>query len=276
MAILYGFSDRAIGEYLPTLRIRDRLAEMKKKVRAAGDAEYKRLLSKEVTALVDNIATGVVPRPGIPIVEEARNLLDARINTAIGRKVPTEFNMRAEVKVIIAPDLSVFYSVTAQNRAIRTAIFSDGLKPCHVKSEDSPNMALWSELLEYEKEVPTLNAFLYPQDTVSVNAADLTFPSVYQRANILARHRMQNIYLSAYSLEPQIPQNKLMAYLDEALEALSLQNSSEYRDYVCQLKAILPEITAELITKTPDKSDSEQNPAHMPDSHRIDDGASCK
>lgn len=262
MYMLYGFCDKARGKYLPTVRIRDRLSEMRKNVQTAGEDEYKRLLVKTVTSLVDDITLGRCKRPGkISLLEAARQMLDERINSAMRRNTPTEYNMQVLVKVLISEDQSVYYNILAQNRVLQNAAFSDGLKPCHVKNNESPDTEVWEKLQNAEKEYPSMTVQLFPCGNVKVDGDKLVFPKVMERAQIIARHRMQNVLLSAYASDPNnIPPEKLMEYMDEALTAFSSDRvKSEYNTYVSQLLGILQNITMSYIQADPSAASEKQS-----------------
>jgi len=67
---------------------------------AEAQSLYKTLLEREIEYIVDDVALGVRPRGELAIYDEAVNILNNRILSAISRRVNTEYNFRVSLYLL--------------------------------------------------------------------------------------------------------------------------------------------------------------------------------
>jgi hypothetical protein len=247
-------------------RIEKILHEARKNVAEAETEIFAQLLSREITVLIDDISMNIVPRPNIPLLIAAEQMLMEKIRFA-GAGATTEYNLEVSAN-ILTDDKDTFVLLHAKNQMLIDAFQStngivdytvqtppSALSPEFTgKQEETKEMKKWSRLrTKYGDNLvlTTMSAVL--SSPVVLDETRLAFESPASRAGVRARHTITNRMLSMYASGKEIPPYKLMEYMDCAYEAAmaSEENQALIEDMAIKLATVLPNITLELIKYDP-------------------------
>ena len=229
------------------------LNEMRVKVKKRATREYIELLAKEVQSLVDDIALNMINRPNnVSLFSAAQDILNSKIAFASSRNLPTKYNFEVSVHVMFYEG-NTYFKLNAANDLYSKEIGRiNGLICFHCK-EGSDFQQTWLKIAErYSDGTNPLGVNLSARFE-AVKPEQLKFDSPKKRAKLRARYQYTNRCLSMLACGKEIPNYKLMEYLDEALEKLSDDSSLSYLNNAeKELRSILPNITAELISYEPE------------------------
>ena len=228
--------------------------KMKQNIEKRANKIYCELLSLEITHIVDEIATNVYPRPERPIITEATELLNKKINVAMSKCYDTEYNFNASVN-IFSYDKQTYIELAAFNENFYDAIKSiQGLTDMSVdelidSGVNDDRRAIWQKIIKKYSSSSCMMIKLFPlKEFVQPKFSDMYFEPKEVRAETLARHKMTNQFLNQYAGGGTIPPHKLMEYLDQALLKGAESNSKAiYEDNKERLMQILPAITEEMV-----------------------------
>jgi hypothetical protein len=241
--------------------IEQTLQEARKNVREAETEVYARLLSREITELVDDIAMNIVPRPDIPIIVAAEHLLAEKLRFA-GAGADTEYNLEVSAN-ILTDGKDTYVLLHSKNQTLIDAFKStQGIADFTVQSsstlmadrqDETKEMKKWSRLRGKYGDNLMLSAMsAVISGPVELDEQRLAFESPADRAGVRARHTITNRLLALYANGKEIPPHKLMAHMDSAFEAmLSEDNQFLVGDMALKLAAVLPNITLELVKADP-------------------------
>lgn len=225
----------------------------------ASKEEYHRMLSEEIAELIDDITLGIKPRPDIPILDAAVNILNEQVSNAENYGTGTEYDLRSGVTII--PDKGFTYMLlTVSNPALEPAFAgTEGIElytvgigmPGDGKVQDAKNKK-WERLYKRNEAAPSLlTASLTTM--IQVDTSLIVFPDKATRANVRARRNLTSRLLNQYACGREIKSDRLMPLLDRALERiLSNETSDTLSQMSDQLMNVLIDIDLELITKGPD------------------------
>lgn len=243
--------------------------EIKKKIEVSANAEYKKLLTGELETLIDDIALNMTQRPtDISLIDAAKNKLNNKIAYASSHNIPTKFNFEVSAHVMFFKD-DTYIKFNAVHNIYKNEIGRiRGLEyfPCTTETE---NEKIWTDIVKrYSDGLDPFGIRLFAKFK-DIEPETMKFDSPIKRAKVRARHNLTNRYLGMYSCGQQIPNYKLMEYMDEAFEALTELHSSadELRQMEIELQKILPKITTELITAIP--SETTTKAAHHNDTQSV-------
>ena len=236
-------------------RINTILITAKKNINLAATEIYHKLLSEEITELVDNIAMDIIPRPTGSLIDAANASVVEKIRFAESRGLPTEYNLAASVQIIPA-DKVCYLLFCGTNSFLEEAFASTtGIEDYSVELEQGSDTETissergqkWLTLQKQCEEQPTI---LYANmcQQLSIDPKLLVFAQKEERANVRARHELTNQYINMYAAGKQIAPYELMSLMDRSL-SLSLDENSQAKltELKTRLMAILPEITMELL-----------------------------
>lgn len=246
------------GQDITTIEIR--LREIKKAVNKRANSEYKKLLTQEIQTLVDHIALNEIQRPdNISLFDLAQNELNNKIAFASAKNLPIEYNLETSVHILFYKG-DTYIKFNAGNNIYKKDLA--GLHdieefPCEANGESEK---VWSEIMKQYTDGFTPMGIRLFDGTQPIKPEHLKFESPAKRAKAIARHRLTNRYLSMYTGGQQIPNYKVMDYIDLALNALvEIPDSiNEMRRMEAELCGILPEITTDLINKEPDNENNQK------------------
>lgn len=250
------------GYKIPKLSLKkteEVIAKAKSEIMKIAERHYRNLLSTELENLIDGIILGTEPEPvDISLFDFAVNRLNQRIATASARKVNTEYNMTASANLFSYKNDTYIELVALTELYDRVFDEIPGVENYGVRlqetfiPEDDPKADVWKNIIEKYKTESTFVIRLYPvYQMTQPSFEQLSFHSVKERAEKLARHYLTNVLLSAYSGGEQIPPHKLMEYMDCALLRASDEALvSVLEEKEKQLMTTLLEITSDIIYHT--------------------------
>ncbi|NLZ69672.1 MAG: hypothetical protein GX903_11855 [Spirochaetales bacterium] len=235
----------------------------KDKVANEAKRNYKLLLSREITNLVDNIALNVIQRPSndMSILDLAINMLNERIAFASTTHTANEYDFSVFMYIMKdETDSNITYiklsSCSPDFKKCLNRI--DGLAPYSLTDKDvcldNDRSEKWTQLHKmYEKYTPiTVQLFTANEINWEIKPDTLAFFSPKDRAFVKARHNLTQKLLNQYGNNGQIPNFRFMEYLDEATSRLANeQYEDEFAHYQADLLKILPVIDEKLITSIP-------------------------
>lgn len=200
--------------------------EMKKKIERAANKEYCALLAREIQNLTDDVALNMYQRPiGISLFEYAKNTLNNKIAYASSHNFPTKYNFEVSAHIMFYKNDTYIKFNSVNNIYMKDIGRISGLEyfPCKTNTE---NENIWTEIVErYSDGLDPFGVHLFDKFQ-DIAPEIIKFDSPIKRAKVRARHNLTNRYLGMYSCGQQIPNYKLMEYMDEALEALTEVHSS--------------------------------------------------
>lgn len=259
--VIQGF----ITDY-PTLEeMEDLLGEMQAALFKKAETEYHRLLSAEIMDLVDDMALNIRERPGnISILDFARNILDERINAAMRMQAPTAYNMSAMANVF--PELEkrkyCYILLSAPNPVFYKALRAiERLRPYDVSpvqdtAEQKKRAEEWKRAMELHREIPPMGVQFRLAENFTFQEKRLKFEGPYKRAEKRARWQFLNQRLGMFGMGQNIPNFKLMPYLDWAMEEyLRTEFRGELMEMKQRLRLLLPAITPDLLRAVPEQQD---------------------
>ena len=245
------------------------LGEMKEKTFLRLKARYKQLLVKEVEAIFDEVSLNMIPRPKEEsIFEAAIKLLEQKIIGSSKTGTMTPYNFTNAVHVFYFEG-DTYIKVQSGCWTFGPA-FSRirGLQEFHVKTDVELELEqgqIWQQIMAYSEDCPPLGMTLFDLFRIPefhVRIKDLKFHSVKERAAIRARHDVSNRLLGEIS-GGNIPNYKLMPYLDDVLELLGKEEAQEeMREKEKKLRAILRTIDEKSMSITPETLKEEGEPAN--------------
>lgn len=232
-------------------------------IKERATAMYHTQLSKEIEILVDDIALNIQPRPSdISILDAARAILNMKIAYATAKNNPTQYNYFVSVNVMYSGE-KTYIKFNSENNIYKKQLQKiEELVPFSMDDKDAPLISaeregVWKALMEkYSRGVQPLSAQLFPIGEFELNEKALKFSSPNKRAQAIARHNLTNKYISMFAQENEIPNFKLMEYMDEALLLLSEPKGKEELELLTndlKQKNLLPNITLAIITRDPNE-----------------------
>ena len=261
------------------IRLEVVLKEARQAILEATKEEYHRMLAEEVADIVDDVAMGLIPRPNAPVLTVAESGLQERINRS-GLGFDTEYNLKASVAVMTdgkdtylilycknAELIQAFENSSKSGALINYNLVRDDSFLSGTDRVETPELKKWEQLKEaYGDSVSQTGLTADLSAQVWMDAEELSFPAVADRARDRARYDYTNRMLSHYSAGLDIQPHKLMRLTDRALAAaISEDGEEEIERMTAHLAGILPPITLELITNDPngrmpdDKERQEEN-----------------
>lgn len=240
--VIYGYriNSTDINEIMSSLdKVRGKIARI-------TEREYNRLLSEEITFLVDKVSLNEIQRANdISIYDGAVQNVNERVNRDETLNSNTPYNFRIFVHVLTEGEYT-YLKVNCQNNILIKAF--DGLEDYslnEIECEDQHNAKtiLWQKLHKKYKNVEPMVISL--TQAAAPDKSKLKFASVKLRAEAEATHSILNRLLSEISGGREIPPIRLMDYLDEALQTFEHSENvkKDYSDCLSRLIGILPDLT---------------------------------
>lgn len=221
-------------------------------VHEAATEEYHRLLSDEISELVDDVAMNIRPRPDCSIREAAQSTLNQRIMDAENFSTGTEYDLRAGVQIIPEGDDYTYFILSVSNPLLEEAFAStpeieDYTTPLETDQfkgvEATPQSAKWEAINKrYNGETPMLSASL--TSVIDFDAARLRAIDKNTRAAVRARRHLTTLLLNRYACGKNIPNDQLMRMLDLAFLRLTSESETlALERTTTELLQILPDYT---------------------------------
>ena len=236
--------------------VEETLTEIRERMGQRATAAYQQLLEHEIEMMVDSIALGQVPRPDIPILEAAENLLLTRTRFASVNQLPTPYNFNASAHIFIYEG-KTYLRLNAENNIYQKTLKGiDGLFTCHVSDKEGMvnNGELWQAIMKkYSGLTPARYVQLVEWQKPEIDYSALSFRKNTVRSKYQARYSLQNKVVNMLGNNEQIPGNRLMEIIDQAMECVTKGEGfrAEMKQLERQLNATLPTITLEMIKQDP-------------------------
>lgn len=232
------------------------LKEVREKIMIRARTEYICLLSKEVATIFDDVALNKTNRPD-SIFEAAKQVLNARVQNASIKQLPIEYNFNVSVHIFYAEN--GFILKVNCNNFIYEDVFKEfpefedytvTAAEINENNKSDTKVFEWQKIMEeYSKHSPFGVTLLNGIDEFNdVDVNEITFIDTETRIDELARREVMTRFINRYADFKQIPPNKLMEYVDEAMVRMEQPESyAEYETIVKELSKIITPITVELI-----------------------------
>lgn len=236
-------------------RLNKVLQAAKSNMTAAANELYHKLLSEEITELVDNIAMNIIARPQGSLIDVARGTLMDKIRFSEARGLPTEYNLATSIQVI--PSNKVCYLMFCGTNAFLEEAFAStqGIEDYSValkEGNEADNILTEREQqwLRLQKQCEAEPAILFANLSmqVSLDRSLLIFADKTERAAVRARHELTNQFINMYAAGKQIQPYELMSFMDKSLsQTLSDSTQAKQKELEMRLLNILPDITLDLL-----------------------------
>ena len=225
---------------------------------------YRELLSHEIQVLTDECVVGLHDNDKINcIYDSATELLQKKIAVAIAKGFDTEYNFSValnmfsynkELYIQIATYNFCFYKVLLDIKDMKDLSIHSVVE----EKEKAQRVKLWENIIDKYKDHSCFNVKVFPLNDpfIKPDFKDLNFDTPIQRAEVLARHRVMNQYLSLYAGGGTIQPEKLMEYYEQAFMKLDSPEGGELRErYKNELLHFLPVIEEKIVmTKMTDEA----------------------
>ncbi|ADU24116.1 hypothetical protein [Ruminococcus albus] len=225
---------------------------------------YRELLSHEIQVLTDECVVGLHDNDKINcIYDAATELLQKKIAVAIAKGLDTEYNFNVvlnmfsynkEIYIQIATYNFIYYKVLLDIKDMRDLSIHSVVE----QEERDKRVKLWENIIDKYKDHSCFTVKVFPTNDsfIKPDFKDLIFDSPMQRAEVLARHRVMNQYLSLYAGGGTIQPEKLMEYYEQAFMKLDSPEGGELREqYKSDLLRFLPVIEEKIVmTKMTDEA----------------------
>lgn len=225
---------------------------------------YRELLAHEIQILTDECVLGLHDNDKINcIYDAATELLQKKIAVAITKGLDTEYNFSVAANVFtynkdiyiqLATYNYFFYQTVLDIKDIADLSIHNAVE----QQEKAKRVKLWEEIVDKYKDHSCFIVKIFPLDEpfIKPDFKDLKFDTPIQRADVLARHRVMNQYLSFYAGGGNIQPEKLMEYYEQAFMKLDTPEGGELREqYKNDLLRFLPVIEEKIVmTKMTDEA----------------------
>ena len=234
------------------------LSEIREKAEAKAKKIYAKLLAQEIELFVDDIALNVLPRPtNNSIYNLCVNELNNKISWATGNGVPTIYNLSVQAAVFTYSN-ATYIKLNIANGELSKAIkmLSQGeifnLTNCNDKDNKKAS-EVWTEIMNiYSNGTNPLVKQLYPNKAISVEWSEISkyFHNPRDRIDLRVRYTLTSELLNMIGMRKEIPNYRLLPYLDEAMMMLDLPQIKEEASVRKQqaIEAIV-NITEEMVMK---------------------------
>jgi len=193
---------------------------------------YAQLLAAEIENLVDDIALGILQRPNdISIYDYAKQEVDRKVAWACANNVATPYNFSVHAAVYTYED-NTYIRLSINNdallREIRHVPNTEDFNAMDSDAEsNSKQLAVWNEISSiYSNGYRPLTRQIFPIGPINVEweRIEKYFHTREERAEVRVRHRLTSSILNLLGNNQEIPNYKLMRYLDDALEIVGTEN----------------------------------------------------
>ena len=224
MLIIKGYKKEGQNAF----EIENILTELKKQVSNEGKRIYRHLFEKEVETIVDDISLGVIPRIDVPIYDIALSEVNQKIAYATAKQNETEYNFNVSCHVLFYEN-DTYFKINTNNPMFKISIktLEDVSLSISESEEETALKELWEKIMAKYRTDSPLGLQLYPDGEIELNDEVLKFRPPNKRAKDRARHNLTNRYLAMYAQEKEIPNYKLMEYMDLALTKLTTEEAEE-------------------------------------------------
>lgn len=233
------------GYKLKTTDIAEIMTEMekiKRQLKKITDREYHKLLSEEITYLVDRISLNDIQRDNnITIFDGAIQNVAERIARAEAINTESKYNFRVFAHIMPEGDSSYIKVICPNSELLKAFKGLNDYSLSEIECEDPKNAKtiLWNKLHKQYSQTEPMVISLTQQ--AEPDKEKLHFQSVQERAEKEARNIIIMRLLSEISGGKEIPPIRLMNYFDEALEQYVNSKSLEIerKEKVAKLMSIL-------------------------------------
>ena len=224
------------------VELEEELREIRRKLKTLADRQYNRLLGQEIAFLVDQITLGNLNRdPKITVFDGAVGNLRHQMNNAAMRSIASPHNFHVFAHILV--DDAIYLKVISPNPAFLAAFkkYEDvSVSDTEAKDEKNAKTKLWDRLRKKYADNDPCVVDLTPKPELDT----IKYPTLIERVEKEARNSVIMHLLSQYSGGEQIPQFRLMDYMNRALEALTSNEDvqREYREKIAQLEQLLVDL----------------------------------
>lgn len=232
------------------------VGKIKAAIRSKAQKLYRELLAYEIETLVDEVVLGVHNETQMgPIFDEAVKLLNTKIAVAISKGYDTQYNFSVALN-LFSYDKKVYIQAATTQRALFDAILElkdvsdltvDDMLESDIRAQ---RVELWESIIKEYKNHSCMIVKAFPLNNPFDKPAfsDLKFRTPIVRAEILARQRLTNNYLTMYAGGGEIPPSKLMEYIEQAqMKIIEPESKEILEQYQSNLLRVLPVISEEIV-----------------------------
>lgn len=239
------------------------IALVQKKMNKIASKIYHEQLGKEIAFLCDNVTLGVLNQENdISIYDSAVQILNQRIEASERANSSTLYNYNVFAHIIPYEDHTYIKVICANQKLLKAfhSLEEYNLSEAECKDPKNKKKITWDKICSIcEKKEPfSINLSITNIPPVKEH---IKYPSMVERAEMIARYNVQNHYLNEVAANSEIPPVRLMPFLDDMFELVD-QHKEEIIQKKMELLNILiaieehPEIifkTKIELAKIPDK-----------------------
>lgn len=236
------------------------LSEVQNKAAMRSKKLYAELLAAELENLIDDISLNAIERPkDISLYEFARKELDTKIAWASANRTITPYNFTVQAAVFSFKGESYIKVDIKNERLLKEIRHISDAEDFNVEDSEyavnSKEHQVWDEIQEiYSNGNHPLFKQLFPIGPIEVEWERIVkcFSTREERAERRVRYNLTNNIVNLIGMGQEIPNHKLLPYLDEAMLML---NSDTVKAEAARLKMnVLPcivNITKEDVMRNP-------------------------
>ncbi len=210
------------GYRLKTMNINEIMAQMedvKRRLKKITNSEYNKLLSEEITFLVDQVSLNNIPRDNeITIFDGAVQNINERISRVETLNISSKYNFRVFAHILPYEDYIYLKVISPNTRLLKAFKTLEDYSLSEIECEDSQNAKtiLWQNLHKMYKNTEPMVISLTQEPTPDKES--LSFQSVKERAGKETRNQILMRLLTEITGGKEIPPIRLMPYFHEVLE----------------------------------------------------------
>lgn len=207
--------------------IENALTEIQKKVELKAKRLYAELLAKEIELFVDDITLNILPRPqNSSIYECCVNELNNKISWSSAKNTLTTYNLCVDAAVFLYKG-SCYIKLNIPNERLSKEIKNIPNLQSYDMTDvsDKQVSGTWNEIMKiYSEGSSPLYRRLHPVGTIEVEWKKISthFHSPEERMNLRLRYTLTSELLNLIGMQKEIPNYRLLPYLDEAILMLDL------------------------------------------------------
>lgn len=224
----------------------------RKRVMEAQKEEFHRLLSEEITEIVDDAALKVTAKLQEDILKEAEMRLREKIAYTSRRGYNNAYNFEATVSIIPSSNANETYLMLyCVNDLVREAFATtEGIEDYSLDSdasqpEQEKRTKVWNQLKDENGEDNPLIIKAFLSGPIAVDAKLLKFSTAAARASVRARQHLMNLRLQMFSFGQEIRPEQLMPKIDLMLDTITLDDSDDMDTIADAIEPQLPEISVD-------------------------------
>lgn len=235
--VIYGYRINSID----MKEVWNKIATVQKNLNKIAFKLYHEQLGKEIAFLCDNITLNVLSREdGISIYDSAVQILNQRIDASQRARSNTLYSYNVFAHIIPYKEYTYIKIVSANQKLLKAfQIFEEySLSEMECKDPKNKKRIIWDEICSIctKKEPFSINLSI---SNIDPKKECIKYPSISERAEIIARYNVQNHYLNEVAANSEIPPIRLMPFIDDMFELVGQHKEDIAREKAELLNILL-------------------------------------